>query len=534
MRNIDSSYHTTINTRVVLQNNLQDVLSHSQTQALAIRGHLISEELDNENLFRTAKADIDQLIEETAPLLTIDQYKSLLGQMSDINHDFEEKYDVFLERINNGATQDEKVAYWDEILLPVGVELRELAEMFADDTVEIMFNEADANHEKASNVSTIIIIISAIILLFAILFGFYISKAIAKPIVTVTEATKRMAAGDLTLEPIQVNTKDELRVLADTFNDMVNNLRNVIGKVAVGSDSVAAAAEELSASAEETAKSTEHITHSIQDVAAGAKSTETHVEENRRALEEMTIGVNRVAEATSNVAEISEQTRQVSADGRESINVVLTQMNQISHSTNETASVIGALDERSQEIVSIVNVITAISDQTNLLSLNAAIEAARAGEHGKGFAVVADEVRKLAEQSRHSADTITNLITEIQKDTSKAVNSMQRSAQDVEQGLAVVSEADAGFTKIDQSIETLAQQIEDITAVSEQMSASAEQLLASMEQISYIAQTASATSETVAAGSEEQLAVMQEVNGSVEELARLSETLRDEIKQFKY
>lgn len=273
MQKINSSYHETIDLRVVIQNNMQDVFKNSQTQALAIRGHLVSEQLDNEKQFRTAKANIDQLLEESAPLLSLDEYKQLLAQMDEINQDFEAKYNVFLERINNGATQDEKYVYWEEILLPVGVELRELADKFANDAVEIMFNEADENYELASNISKYVMIISTIVFILSILFGLIISKSIAKPIITVTEAAKRVSTGDLTLEPIEVKTKDELKTLADTFNDMVNNLRNVVRIVSESSNSVAASSEELLASAEETAKSTEHITNSIQEVAVGARST---------------------------------------------------------------------------------------------------------------------------------------------------------------------------------------------------------------------------------------------------------------------
>lgn len=533
MHAINTSYSDLIDRRVVIQNNLQYILMHSQTQALAIRGHLISDELDNETEFTTSAAEIDKLVEETRSMLTLEKYLEMLDQIQNLNTQFNTEYENFLQKINNNATQEEKFEYWQTILLPIGVELREVAQVFAQDTINIMFEEAGKNHDSAMSITKTTLVVATIVFIVILIVSIYISRSIARPIERVTKATQTMANGDLTLEPVEVKTKDELNTLATTFNQMVINLRQLFQNVSYSSERLAASSEELMASAEETARSTELVTNSIQEVATGSKAQEAHIEENKRALEEMTIGVTRVAEATSAVSEISNEAMKVSQSGRESILQVITQMEQINDSTNQTADVIGALEQRSAKIASIVNVITDISDQTNLLALNAAIEAARAGEHGKGFAVVADEVKKLAEQSRQSAEDITGLISEIQNDTAKAVTSMKKGAEDVALGLNVVTEAGEGFENINNSVVSMATQIMEITAVSEQMSASAEQLLASMEQILVLSQNAAANSENVAAASEEQLAVMQEVNSSVNELTQLAESLRNEVSTFK-
>ena len=208
-------------------------------------------------------------------------------------------------------------------------------------------------------------------------------------------------------------------------------------------------------------------------------------------------------------------------------------MDKIHGSVDDTAKVIQKLEERSKEIGQIIEVITGISDQTNLLALNAAIEAARAGEHGKGFAVVADEVKNLAEQSKESADKIANLIQQIQHDTTHAVEMMGKGTADVAEGISVVQVTGEGFKRIQQSIDQVTSQIQEISAVSEEMSASVEQVHASVDQVAQIVKEASTNTENIAAASEEQLASMEEITASSNSLSKMAEDLLAQMKQFK-
>ena len=138
-------------------------------------------------------------------------------------------------------------------------------------------------------------------------------------------------------------------------------------------------------------------------------------------------------------------------------------MESINNNVDTLALVVEGLGKRSFEIGAITEVITAIADQTNLLSLNAAIEAARAGEHGRGFAVVSDEVRKLAEQSAQSAQQISQLITLIQEETKKAVKSMEKVSTEVEQGTSAVNEAGKSFNQIQATVNDVTLQVEEVT-----------------------------------------------------------------------
>lgn len=532
-RSINNSYEELLGNQVTTQNNLQLIIQHSQEQALAIRGQLIQNKEEYNEQFLTATNEIDLLIEQTTPLLHNKEQVNRLNEIAILNATFLEKYDDFTKRLAAGETPEQLTNYWKSDLLPIGISVREQSTAFWADIEQQVNTQIDENLIASERITKNIVTTSIIVLTLVLLFSYFISRLIARPIQLVTAATEKLAQGDLTEEPVTIKSRDELQLLATTFNNMQSAWRKIVNNIYDNSNQVASAANQLMTNAEQTAKSIEHITQAVQDIAMGAKSTESYIEENKRALEEMTIGVTRVAEATSSVAQISEQTRTISSNGRQSIEQVMNQMEQINRSTNETADVIESLNSRSSEIVSIIKVITDISEQTNLLSLNAAIEAARAGEQGKGFAVVADEVRKLAEQSHRSAETITDLISDIQSDTQKAVSSMQKGSEDVAYGIKVVKVADEGFEAINSSVETLAAQIEDITAISEQMSASAEELLASMEEILNISQLSTNNSENVAAASEQQLAVIQEVNASVANLTQLADSLRKEISHFK-
>lgn len=210
----------------------------------------------------------------------------------------------------------------------------------------------------------------------------------------------------------------------------------------------------------------------------------------------------------------------------------MSQMQLIHSTVNEIAGIVKRLGDSSQEIGQIVQVITDIAQQTNLLSLNAAIEAARAGEQGRGFAVVADEVRKLAEESAKSAQQIEQLITTIQTESHTAVLSMEKGTKEVALGIEVVNEAGSSFVQISESVAQVASKIQEVQAYSQQMTASTEQAVYLIEQISKVAENSADGTQNVSAATEEQLAAVEQVSSSAESLARVAEKLQDQVRKF--
>jgi methyl-accepting chemotaxis protein len=243
--------------------------------------------------------------------------------------------------------------------------------------------------------------------------------------------------------------------------------------------------------------------------------------------------MDQVLHAIESMAQLSASANEDAKFGTQTVSQTIEQMNTIQKTVEETAVVIDSLEGKSKEIDQIVEVMTQIASQTHLLALNAAIEAAQAGESGMGFAVVAGEVRKLADQSVKSADDIRELIGQVQAESSKAVNFMQRGTQVVQQGMDQVKQSGVAFDAIVSSIVDISTQSQAATAIVQEVNANSDQMVSMMDQVSLITQQSSDHTHTVAASVEEQTASMEEVSASATHLGSMAEELQQQLEKFK-
>jgi methyl-accepting chemotaxis protein len=368
------------------------------------------------------------------------------------------------------------------------VEVIEFGEGFAGLVVEIAATEAFASVFTMRNYMLIALFIAVFLVAGT---GYAIAGATARPIVRIAETARQVAGGDFTVSA-EIKRGDEIGQLGNAFNTMNENLRQLFRQAVQTATGVNEGSEALS-------QAVESVSSSLQQVAASANQFSSNAQE-------MSINSQEMAKLSSQVADSA-------VSGSVSVENAVRQMQEISTMVEGLRNVINVLDKRSQDIGSIVRLITDVSEQTNLLALNAAIEAARAGEQGRGFAVVAEEVRKLAEQSRSSAEKIAKLVSETQQETKHAVNSMQKGVETVRSGSEVVMASGETFREIVSKVTGIVKKIE---------------LVASS------AQEISATSEEIAASTEEQSSVMQEINASAEELRANAEALIQELNRFKY
>lgn len=390
------------------------------------------------------------------------------------------------------------------------------------------------NDKVASlNQQLLLFIIATQVVIFALIYlfiGFYL--AVRRSVSILEKVTLQVANGDLT-QKVRLDTRDEIRGVALAFNQMVDSFNEMIAANKELAEELAVTSEELSQIADETTKATNRISESTQEVATASHTQVASAESSLRALDAMSESMQHIAAKSTDVSAVSEETSAQALRGNTSIMRAREQMGTIRHTVDSTAEVVRVMVDRSQEIGRIVDVITDIAAQTNLLALNAAIEAARAGEHGKGFAVVADEVRKLAEQSKLSADQITALIGEIQVETHRSIEAMGNVTEEVEHGATVVAEAGEVFARISASTQHVATQIHEVTTIVEAMSVSTKEVLTSVQEMTSLASEASANMENVAASSQEQYAATEELTATINVLNTKAQDMHQKIEHFK-
>ena len=362
-------------------------------------------------------------------------------------------------------------------------------------------------NQRIAKAQRVLMLNVAVSLLALLLIGYLSAGAYFSVMTSVRrlrEGSGRLAAGDLTAR-IELDTRDELRQVAASFNEMAAAMRGLIGSIRDNSDHVADSARSLV-----TASGQIHVATQCQSDAASSMAA---------AVEQMTVGIEHIARNAGEADSLAHRSGELSRQGGEIVAAVVEEIRQIAASVSESAHTVAELGERSGQISAIVQVIGDIAAQTNLLALNAAIEAARAGEQGRGFAVVADEVRKLAERTAQSTREIGEMVAAIQRGTSGAVQGMEQGVTRVNEGVVRAQRAGEAMHGIREAANQVQGTVAEIShALREQSAASAE----IAQKVSMIAQMAEENGSAV--GSNHQTA---------SRLSDLAGTLLDNVSRFK-
>jgi methyl-accepting chemotaxis protein len=485
-------------------------------------------------------SQISQTFDVYERTIFLEEDRKNFDSLKDKWNEYKNIHSAFVEvgrEIN--LTKEVNSAKAEQLLEVISESQRAFGEMqvYVDALVKLNHDGAEQASLEANNLFANGRSQNMTLLIFAVILGmsiaFVTARSITKPLGMLTANVKEVAQGNLTVDPVVIKNKDEMGELAQSFNEMMSHLSHLIRQVSQSSDAVAASSEELLASSEQTSKATEQITIAMQEIAAGSDKQVNSTTQVNETVSEIAKGMEEVAKSIQTVADVSMITNQKAENGNQIAAETMQQMNMVYENVSKTATIINRLGKRSEEIGKIVDLISQVSDQTNLLALNAAIEAARAGEHGRGFAVVADEVRKLAEEARKATSSIHQLIEKIQDEIHEVVESMEEGTTSVKIGMERVDETGNEFKEIVKMIANITSQTQEVSAIVEEVNSSTEEMVHTFTEMASVSAQSAASTEQVASSAEEQNASMEEIASSANSLSSMALELQQATSKFK-
>jgi methyl-accepting chemotaxis protein len=418
--------------------------------------------------------DIDKSLSNYEKFITTKEDRELFNGLK-------EDLKVYVNARTEGVNQIKAGKINDAIIgLPAASKTREKVDQVVMQMVDLNVKMADdANKQNSKNFRVESTIMLAIIIAgasLAIALGFILASIIGKPLNKLVIVANKIAEGDLDVT-IDIDTKDEVGILAASFSKMSNNINEVMSNISSASEQVASGSKQVS--------------DSSMELSQGATEQASSIEELTASIEEISSQTKLNADNANEANELAETAKENAIKGNNQMKEMLRAMEDINESSSSISKIIKVIDE--------------IAFQTNILALNAAVEAARAGQHGRGFAVVAEEVRNLAARSANAAKETTAMI--------------EGSIKKVEGGTKIATETAEALNKIVDGIARVASIVGDIAVASNEQATGVSQVNQGIMQVSEVVQTNSATSEESAAASEE--------------LSSQAELLREQVAKFK-
>lgn len=347
-----------------------------------------------------------------------------------------------------------------------------------------------------------------------------------------SEVMRRCSKGDLShrLEP---STESEaMAEISVSFNDMIDALEDAVGTVKRFANEVATHSQEMRLSTEEVSDVSDRVVDSIRGISADADAQTENLHAVTEEMNSLSTTVEEVAVATDEVSDISERTAQTGKKGRKAATEAIEGMNQIETESRGTVEVISQLESEVQQVDELIDFISEIAEQTNMLALNAHIEASRAGEQGEGFAAVANEIKELAEGAKEAARDIEARLERIRSQTEGTVTEVRGTSDRIGQHIDAIENAASAFSEVAEHAQETNAGVQEITEATHQQAESTQEVLEMVEAAAAVSEETSAESENVARTTQSQTMALSQVSTSASDLAQQATRLSQALGSF--
>ncbi|RSL30688.1 methyl-accepting chemotaxis protein [Salibacterium salarium] len=526
----DSIQETRVKNEVV--NDASELMSIYQQKYLNIPEYIVMEDAERSKEYLSLSEEFVETARELRGNLNTEEQLSVINQIIDNNHALDEYY--FSEIVPN--VQQINTETFTE-LQDNADELKEETMALGDSLKEDAITSNTTSIEKAENnigMTILILVLSVIVsIVISTALLVFISRNIRKSLTKVVETSDQIARGNLNVNKLDDDGRDEIGLLSKSINDMGASLKEMIVEVSTLANSVDKQVQTFTTTSGDVKESSEQVAVTIEELATGATNQAneaTSISERTQDLNQKIIDANENGEQ---LATFSKDVLSVSVDGDSQMKESLDQMTKINDMVEESVTKINQLEQQTSSISEFVSVIRSIAEQTNLLALNASIEAARAGEAGKGFAVVAEEVRKLAEQVTTSVESITQIVDGIKGETGKMVTDLTAGYEEVNKGKAQIETSGEYFSEIKDKVSNMVERVTDISNSLSSFNVTSQEISKSVEHIASISEESAAGSQEISASVNDQQTAVNKVSTGAVELTQMVERMNGLIQRFQ-
>lgn len=386
--------------------------------------------------------------------------------------------------------------------------------------------------KEIENVIYLVFIIIVVFVLVGLIASILLANSLTRPIVNIVSIMKKAEKGDLTHRADYLY-KNEIGQLGQSFNTMIDNIKVMIEENKKVSAYAVNRAHDLERISAESASASEQIASAIEEVAKGAVSQVDYSERTNREMKELSSEINEVSNNMTRVSEITETTKTLSSNSIKTINELTEKNKEMGTNIGQVDVTMDGLNKEIAQIKDIVEMIKNVSEETNLLSLNASIEAARAGAAGRGFAVVAEEIRKLADQTKSSSMRIETVIASILNQTKKSVELVKMTITLFKEQTTSITNTKDAFENILEGTNAIIDEINYVEASISKINVNKEKVETAINEMVEVAEDSSATTEEVTATTEEQSAAADELGHLASSLSTTVLELEKTINKFK-